>query len=220
MNRPQYLKKLRVDLIEKLTVVKPIVEETFSANSYALFETSAISEFDQFSDSIPLFKDKYNQSNFSFGPFMLAAYRTMIHNFSCSETQARGIIAKMVEHLSRHQIGQMNPAMKFALSKAGKYSFLRIVMQGYFKYKPEPMGWRANILNEKGAYVAADMTACGLHQWLVQNNTPQLCAEACASDYITVEYMPYLKLERKKTIANGDSVCTFRYIQKCTNEAV
>lgn len=76
------------------------------------------------------------------------------------------------------------------------------------------MGWQAVIRDEKGAYVAADMTACGLFQWLSLNQAPGICAAACAVDYVTAAAMPHLKLERKETIANGDSVCSFRYIRK------
>jgi hypothetical protein len=214
MNRTQYVLQLRAELIRKLTVVKPIIDETFGTDSYTTFEAKALSAYDQFSDTIPLLNDKNNQANFSFGPFMLAAYQTMTNYFSCTNERALEIMKKMVECLSRHQIERMNPALKFAFSKVGKYSFLRMVMEGYFKYHPEPMGWNANILKEKGAYVAADMTACGLHQWLSLNNAPQLCAVACASDYITMEYLPYLELQREKTIAGGDPICSFRYIRK------
>jgi hypothetical protein len=124
------------------------------------------------------------------------------------------IVNQIIEHLGRYELEHMHPVLKFAYANIGKYAFLHNIMQGYFKYSHEPLGWQAVLRKDKEAYVAADMTACGLFQWLSLNQAPQLCAVACASDYITMEAIPHLKLERKETIANGDPICSFRYIQK------
>ena len=215
MDRTRHVQRLKADLIQKLNISRPIIDETFGSNSYAQFEEFAISEFDKFSDTIPFLRDKNNQDNFSYGPLLLATFRTLTHRYACTEAQAMAIVSQVIEHLAHHELEHMHPALKFAYANiVGKYSFLRRIMQGYFKYSHEPLGWQAVIREDKEAYVAADMTACGLFQWLSLNHTPQLCALACASDYITMESIPHLKLERKETIANGDQICSFRYIQK------
>jgi hypothetical protein len=214
MNKVRYVKRLRADLIRKLNICRPVIDETFGANNCGEFEQYAVGEFDKFADTIPLLKDKNNQFNFSYGPLLLATYRTITLKYGCTEARAIEVVGQIVEYLGRHQIEHMNPVLKLVFMNVGKYSFLRNIIANYFNYEHEPLGWQAVLRRETDAYVAADMTACGLFQWLVLNHTPQLCAIACASDYITVEYMPYLKLERKETIANGDPICSFRYIQK------
>ncbi len=212
MNKTEYIRRWRSDLIKKLHISAQVIEAAFGAGSQAGFEKYALSEFDQFSDTIPFYKDRNNQENFNFGPVLLAAYRTMKNQYACTDARAMEVLAQIVDRLGRHDIEHMNPALKFAYSNAGKYSFLKKIMEGYFKYDPEPMGWKAAIRHDEHAYVAADMTACGLFQWFSLNNAPQLCGVACATDYITMEYTPHLELERKQTIANGDPACTFRYI--------
>jgi hypothetical protein len=201
-------------LIRKLNISRPIIDETFGSNSYTRFEEFALSEFDQFSDTIPFLKDKNNRDNFSYGPLLLATFRTLTKRYACMEAQAMDLVGKIIEHLAHHELAHMHPVLKLAYANVGRYLFLQNIMQGYFKYRHEPFGWQAVLRKDKAAYVAADMTTCGLFQWLSLNQTPQLCAVACASDYITMEAIPHLKLERKETIANGDPICSFRYIQK------
>jgi hypothetical protein len=214
VNRTEYIRRLRMDLIKELDISEQIIEEAFGPNSHAEFEKHAVAEFDKFSDTIPFFKDRNNQDNFSFGPVLLAAYRTMTIQYACTEARAMEVLGHIIEHVTRHDMEHRNPALKFAYGKVGKYAFLRKILAGYFNYKQEPLGWEATFRHEKDAYVAADMTACGLFQWFSLNKSPQLCSLACASDYITMEYTPHLKLERKETISNGDPVCSFRYISK------
>ena len=214
MNRTRYVHRLRADLIRKLNISRSMIDETFGSNNYAKFEEFALSEFDRFSDTIPFLKDKNNQDNFSYGPLLLATFRTLTQRYACTEAQAIEIVGKIIENLGHYELEHMHPAMKFAYANVGKYSFLQNIMKGYFKYSYEPLGWQAIIRENEDAYVAADMTTCGLFQWLSLNQTPQLCAVACASDYITMEAIPHLNLERKQTIANGDPICSFRYIKK------
>jgi hypothetical protein len=205
---------LKADLIRKLTISSPIIEETFGSNRFADFKAFTLAEFDKFSDTIPILKDRNNRSNFSYGPLLLATFRALTHRYNCTEVQAMDIVTKIIEHLGHHELEHMHPVLKFAYAKIGKYSFLQNIMQSYFHYRHEPFGWQAVVRDDQDAYVAADMTACGLFQWLSLNHAPQLCAVACASDYITMEAIPHLKLVRKQTIANGDPICSFRYIQK------
>jgi len=214
MNRNQYIQRLRADLLRKLTVTHPVIDAALGAENHPQFEEYALQEFDNFSVTIPFLKDGNNQGNFSYGPLMLSAYKALIRHYDRTETQAFDIVSRMVEHLGRYDLEHTHPVMKFAYANVGRFSFFQPFMEGYFKYRKEPMGWQAVIHREKGEYVAADMTACGLFQWLSLNQAPGLCAAACAVDYVTVEAMPHLRLERKETIANGDPVCSFRYIQK------
>ncbi len=214
MNRIQYIQRLRADLLRKLTATRPVIDDTFGTENFEQFKEYALQEFDDFSVTIPFLKDRNNQGNFSYGPFLLAVYKTLIHHYSYSDARAMDLVRRIIDHLGRYDLEHMHPVMKFAYANIGKYSFLQKLMQGYFKYRNEPMGWQAVIRDEKGAYVAADMTACGLFQWLSLNQAPGICAAACAVDYVTAAAMPHLKLERKETIANGDSVCSFRYIRK------
>ena len=214
MNRTRYIQRLRADLIRKLNISRPMIDELVGSNSYAQFEEFALSEFDKFSDTIPFWRDKNNQDNFRYGPLLLATFRTLTRRYACTEVRAMDIVNQIIAHLAHYELKHMHPALKFAYANLGKYSFLQKIMQGYFKYSQEPLGWQAVIREDKDAYVAADMTTCGLFQWLSLNQTPQLCAVACASDYITMEAIPHLELERKETIANGDPICSFRYIQK------
>lgn len=214
MDRIGYIQHLRTDLIRKLNISRPVIEGTFGSDSYTRFEAFALSEFDQFSDSIPFLKDRNNQTNFSYGPLLLATYKTLTRQYAFTEAQTMEMVRQIIEHLARHDLVHMHPVLKFGYANVGKYAFLQNIMEGYFKYSPEPMGWQAVLRKEKEAYVAADMTSCGLFQWLSLNQAPQICAVACATDYITVEAMPHLKLERQKTIANGDPICSFRYIKK------
>ncbi len=213
MNRNQYIQRLRTDLLRKLTVTRPVIDAALGAENLPQFTEYALQEFDSFSVTIPLFQDRNNRYNFSYGPLMLAIYKTLTNHYSYPEVGAMDLVRRAVEHLGHYDLDQMHPVMKFAYANVGRYSFLRSIMQGYFKYKKEPMGWQAVIRDDKGAYVAADMTACGLFQWLSLNQAPGICAAACAVDYVTVEAMPHLKLERKETIANGSAVCSFRYIK-------
>jgi hypothetical protein len=213
MNRNQYIQRLRADLLRKLNATRPVVDGTFGAENFAQFKEYALQEFDGFSVTIPFLKDGNNQGNFSYGPLLLATYKTLTHHYSYSDARAMDLVRRIIDHLGRYDLDHMNPVMKFAYANIGKYSVLQKLMQGYFKYSNEPMGWQAVIRDEKGAYLAADMTACGLFQWLSLNQAPGICAAACAVDYVTVEAMPHLKLERKETIANGDPVCSFRYIR-------
>jgi hypothetical protein len=214
MKRTQYIQHLRANLLHKLTATRPVIDGTFGAENFVQFKEYALQEFDDFSVTIPFLQDKNNQGNFSYGPFLLASYKTPIRHYSYSDSRAMEFVRQIIEHLGRYDLEHMNPVMKLAYANIGKYAFLQKLMQGYFKYSDEPMGWQAVIRDEKGVYLAADMTACGLFQWLSLNQAPGICAAACAVDYVTVGAMPHLKLERKETIANGDPVCSFRYIRK------
>ncbi len=214
MNRTQYIQRLRTDLLRKLTVTRPVIDTALGAENFAQFKEYALQAFDNFSVTIPFLQDKNNQGNFSYGPLMLSTYKTLIHHYSYSDARAMDLVRRIINHLGHYDLEHMHPVMKIAYASVGKYSFLQKLMQGYFKYRDEPMGWRAVIRDEKGVYVSADMTACGLFQWLSLNQAPGLCAAACVVDYVTVEAMPHLRLERKETIANGDPVCSFRYIRK------
>jgi hypothetical protein len=212
MKKNKYIDNFLNNMVKDLIVVKSFVESRIGKNGFADFEQKIIDEFNCFSHTLPDLKGRTNLINFRAGPVLLAIYRVLKKDYNYSESDANDFLKDVADQLVHYSCTNMNAVLKFAYNNVGKIRIFKYVMAGYFKYRDEEYGWKARIKKDNSYYLSADMLSCGLHKWLAVNNAPDLCKIACQADYTTMEYMPNLKLKREKTIANGDDVCSFRYI--------
>jgi hypothetical protein len=79
--------------------------------------------------------------------------------------------------------------------------------------KDEKYGW-ASDFPQSDAYIAFNMTKCGLSDWFRDQGAPEIASIACEGDFIWTKLLTGLEFIRTKTIANGNDVCDFRFLKK------
>ena len=72
--------------------------------------------------------------------------------------------------------------------------------------------WASNF-PQSNAYIAVNITKCGITDWFRDQGAPEIAPIACEGDYIWTELLTGLKFVRTKTIANGDDICDFRFVK-------
>ena len=96
---------------------------------------------------------------------------------------------------------------------AGSEFFRKLTLKGFEWEDEEEYGWAAEF-PKSDAYIAVNVTRCGLVKWFKRQGVPEIAPIACEGDFVWAEFMTGLELRRAKTLAKGDHICDFRYVKK------
>lgn len=80
----------------------------------------------------------------------------------------------------------------------------------------EPDGQKFEMIaNEPNLYYGVNVTRCGIVKFLKQENAPEIAHLLCNGDYHICRFLPRgIEFRRTKVIADGATVCDFRYYYK------
>jgi hypothetical protein len=198
-------------LKRQLRICNELCRNEFGLDKISEFTKNVFFYFENFSNTLPEFKNKQNRKNFSFGPLILAVHKTLSEQFKYTTERQVEFLTCILNHLTLYNLKHSSFLLQLAYKNVGKIGFISNFMADFFHYIPELDGWSAVLRKIEGTYLAADMTSCGIHQWLSMHNAQQFCKIYCATDYIVADYMPWITLTREQTIAHGDGICSFRY---------
>jgi hypothetical protein len=200
-----------IDEYQKLS--RPKIEELLGAENYDRCCTAMRREYEEFAPRLPAFDGKSNRSNFyANAPFMLSLYRTLLGEFTCGQDEALDMLSQITNFKVRKDFEENQPITRFFMSRVAKSEFIRKLTLTRFEWEDEEYGW-ASEFPESDAYIAADVTRCGLVDWYTDQGVPEIAPIACEGDFVWAEFMTGLELKRTKTIAAGDDVCDFRYVR-------
>ena len=202
------------EIIQFQRVCKPIINELLGAKNYNRFCEAALREYDSFASQIPVYEDKINKSNFfANGPFMLSSYRALLGEFNLNKKEALDMLSQITNFKHRNKFENQSVIMKFIFPRVAKYDFLRDLMLKRFTFsKDEKYGW-ASDFPQSDAYIAINITKCGLTDWFRDQGAPEIASIACEGDLIWTKLLTGLKFIRTKTIADGGEICDFRFVK-------
>ncbi len=200
-------------VIEYQTLCRPKIEELLGAENYERCCAAMASAYDAFAPRLPVLEDKNNRDVFfRNAPFMLSLYRALLDEFALSQEAALDTLSQITAYKVREDYGN-DPAMKFIMSRVARSDLLRKLFVSVWEREDEPYGW-ATEFPQSDAYIAIDVTRCGLVDWYTDQGVPEIAPIGCEGDFIMAEFMTGLKLLRTKTIAGGDAICDFRYVRE------
>ena len=200
-------------LIQSQETCKPVITQLLGSENVDRFSQAALREYDRFSSKLPVLKGKNNRDQFyASAPFMLAHYRALLSEFSFDRDKALDVLRQMTNFKVRKKFENPGPVMSFIFPRVSRCVILRKLTLARFKYRDEKYGWDA-VFPESDAYIAVDMTRCGLADWFRDQGAPEIAPIACEGDFIWTELLTGLKFNRTKTIANGDDICDFRFVK-------
>lgn len=206
-------KERRDQLIAYQKLSRPKIEELLGAENYDRCCTAMLSEYDKIEPNFPVFVGKKNRSTFnSSAPFMLPLYRALLGEFGLSQDAALDMVGQITNYKVRKDWETRKPTL-FVLERAAKSDFYReLFLKGFEWEEGEEYGWAAEF-PESDAYIAVNITQCGLARWFTERGVPEIAPIACEGDYVWAEFMTGLELQRTMTIAEGDDICDFRYVK-------
>ena len=206
-------KERRDQLIDYQKFARPKIEKLLGAENYDRCCAAMLSEYDQIEPDFPVLVGKKNRSTFNASaPFMLTLYRTLLGEFGLSQDAALEMVGQITNYKVRKD-WETRKATQFVLSRAAKSEFYRdLFLEGFNWEEGEEYGWAVEY-PESDAYIAVNVTQCGLAKWFTDQGIPELAPVACEGDFVWAEFMTGLELQRTMTIAEGDEVCDFRYVK-------
>ncbi|MBN1313721.1 MAG: L-2-amino-thiazoline-4-carboxylic acid hydrolase, partial [Anaerolineae bacterium] len=191
---------------------RPKIEELLGAKSYERCCGAMLAAYDEFAPDLPILEDSNNRDIFlRNAPFILSLYRALLGEFALGRDAALDTVSQITDYKVREQYGN-DPVMKFIMSRIAADDLFRRMFLKIWERQDEEYGWTAEF-PASDAYIAVDVTRCGLVDWYTDQGVPEIARIGCDGDYIMAEFMTGLELVRTKTIANGDDVCDFRYIK-------
>lgn len=183
--------------------VVPKIEELLGAGSYERCCGAMLAAYDAFAPSLPTLEDKNNRGVFfRNAPFILSLYRALTDEFALDEEAALGTLSQIAGYKVRQDY-ENDPAMKFVMSRVARSGLFRKMFLRVWEREDEPYGW-ATEFPESDAYIAVDVTQCGLVDWYTDQGVPEVAPIGCEGDFIMAEFLTGLELRRTKTIADGD----------------
>jgi hypothetical protein len=198
---------------EYQTLCRPKIEELLGAENYDRCCAAMLIAYNAFAPRVPILEDRNNRDVFlRNAPFMLSLYRALLGEFALSQDAALDMVSQITAYKVREDYGN-DPAMKSIMARVARSVLFRKLFMSVWERQDEPYGW-ATEFPESAAYIAIDVTRCGLVDWYTDQGVPEIAPIGCEGDFIMAEFMTGLKLERTKTIAGGDDVCDFRYVQE------
>jgi hypothetical protein len=199
-------------VFEYQTLCRPKIEELLGAEDYERCCAAMLMAYDEFAPRLPILEDKNNRDVFlRNAPFMLSLYRALLGEFALSQDVALDTLNQITAYKVREDYGN-DPVMKFIMAQVARSVLFRKMFLSVWERQDEAYGW-ATEFPESDAYIAIDVTRCGLVDWYTDQGVPEIAPVGCEGDFIMAEFMTGLKLERTKTIAGGDEICDFRYVQ-------
>jgi hypothetical protein len=171
-------------------------------------------EYGEFAPNLPAIAGGRNIDTFyASAPFMLSLYRTLLGEFALDQEPALDMLSQITNYKVRKD-WENRTITRFVMSRAAESEFFRkLVLKGFEWEADEDYGWAAEF-PESDTYIAVDMTRCGLVKWFREQGVPEITPVACEGDFVWAEFMTGLELKRTKTLAEGDSVCDFRYVKE------
>ena len=207
---PHELGQDRVVEYQKLCRSK--IEELLGAENYDRCCAAMLREYDKFAPRLPILEGgKNNGTFFRNAPFILSLYRALLGEFALSQDEALDMLSQITCYKVRKDY-ENDFVARFVMSRVARSDLFRKMLMSRFEYRDEEYGW-ASEFPESDAYMAIDMTRCGLADWFGDQGVPEIAPIACEGDFIVAEFMTGLKLVRTKTIAGGDDICDFRYVK-------
>jgi len=203
----------RDQVIDYQKLSRPKIEELLGAENYDRCRTAMLREYDQFAPHLPLIKGKRNRNTFyASAPFMLSLYHALLGEFAFSQDKALDILNQITSYKVRKD-WENRTITRFVMSHAaGSEFFRKLTLKGFKWEGEEKYGWAAEF-PESDAYIAVNITRCGLVKWFREQDVPEIAPIACKGDFVWAEFMTGLKLVRTKTLAEGDDICDFRYVK-------
>jgi hypothetical protein len=159
----------------------------------------------------PRFKQPINRDNFKYATAALATYRALTTTGALEQEKALEV---MRDSLPRAVRGELEDswAKRVSLSWLGRSRLMASMSAKAFAALDEPQGWKAT-LPETDAHWAFDVHQCGLVLYLREQQAPELCPVFCECDVAVAQLMKGLRFERSGTLADGASICDFRYFR-------
>jgi len=199
-------------VVEYQEMCRPKIEELLGAGNYDRCCAAMSKEYDEFASRLPTLEDSNNRGVFfRNAPFILSLYRTLLGEFALSQDEALDILSQITGYKVREDYGT-DPVMKFIMSRVAGSDFFRKMFVGVWERQDEKYGWACEF-PESDAYIAINVTRCGLVDWYTDQGVPEIAPIGCEGDFIMAEFMTGLELARTKTIADGDDICVFRYVK-------
>ena len=203
----------RDEVIEYQKLSRPKIEELLGAENYDRCCRAMLREYDELAPRLPILEGENNKSQFYHSaPFMLSLYRTLLGEFAFSQDEALDLLSQITCYKVRKDY-ENRTVEKFFLSRIAESEFIKELGMKKLEYQDEKYGWAVEF-PESDAYMAFDMTRCGLADWFRDQGVPEIATIGCEGDYITAEFYTGLELVRTKTIAGGDQICDFRYVKE------
>jgi hypothetical protein len=199
-------------LVECQQLARLKIEDRLGAGSYPRCCTAMLAEYEGFAARLPAFEDRNNRGVFyRNAPFVLSLYRALRGEFGLSQDEALPALREITNHKVRAYL-ESEPVNRFIMARVAKNDFYRKLFLSVWKRQDEPYGWTTEF-PDSDAYIAIDVTRCGLVDWYAEQGAPEVAPIGCEGDFIVAEYMPGLELARSQTIADGDQACVFRYVK-------
>jgi len=200
-------------VVEYQKLCRPKIEELLGAENYDRCCAAMSTAYDEFAPRLPILEDSNNRGVFfRNAPFILSLYRTLLGEFALSQNEALDMLSQITGYKVREDY-RNDPVMKFIMSRIARSDLFRKMYLSMWERQDEKYGWAAEF-PESDAYIAYDITRCGLVDWYTDQGVPEIAPIGCEGDFIMVEFMTGLKLARTKTIADGDDICVFRYVKE------
>jgi hypothetical protein len=201
-------------VVEYQKLSRPKIEELLGAENYDRCCTDMLTAYDEFAPRLPILDGENNRATFyANAPFMLSLYRTLLGEFAYSQDEALDLLSQITCFKVRKDYEENRPITRFFMSRVAESEFVRKLTMKRFEWEDEEYGW-ASEFPESDAYIAVDMTRCGLVKWFREQGVPEIAPIACEGDFVWAEFMTGLELRRTKTLAEGDDVCDFRYVKE------
>jgi len=203
----------RDQVIEYQELCRPKIEALLGAGTYDRCCAAMLREHDKFAPQLPPLEDRNNRDIFlRNAPFILSLYRALRGEFALKQDAALDTLGQITDYKVRENYAN-DPVMTFIMSRIAESDLVRSMFLKMWERQDELYGWTAEF-PESDAYVAVDVTRCGLIDWYTDQGAPEVGPIGCQGDFVMAEFMTGLELVRTKTIADGDGVCDFRYIKK------
>jgi hypothetical protein len=203
----------RDEVIEFQKLSRPKIAELLGGENYDRCCAAMLREYDEFAPRLPVLEGENNKRQFYHSaPFMLSLYRALFGEFAFSRDEALDLLSQITNYKVRKDF-ENRTIEKFFLSRLAESEFIRELGMRKLEYQDEEYGWAVEF-PESNAYMAFDMTRCGLADWFSAQGVPEIAPIACEGDFVAAEFYTGLELVRTKTIAGGDQICDFRYVKE------
>jgi hypothetical protein len=200
-------------IVEYQTLCRPKIEELLGAGSYGRCCEGMLKAYDAFAPRLPILEDRNNRDIFfANAPFILSLYRALLGEFALTQDAALEMVRQITNYKVRENT-RTDPVKTFILSRVARNDLFSRLFISVWKRQDEAYGWVSQF-PESEAYIAVDVTRCGLVDWYADHDVPEIAPIGCEGDFIMAEFMTGLELVRTKTIAGGDAICDFRYVKR------
>jgi hypothetical protein len=200
-------------VVEYQKLCRPKIEELLGAANYDRCCEAMLKEYDKFAPRLPVLEDSNNHGVFfRNAPFILSLYQVLLGEFALSQDEALDILSQITGYKVREDYGN-DPMMKFIMSRVAGNDLFRKMFVSVWERQDEKYGWTTEF-PESDAYIAIDVTRCGLVDWYTDQGVPEIAKIGCEGDFIMAEFLTGLELARTKTIADGDDICEFRHVKE------